>query len=564
MDSVTNSANQPEKPSAIRQLLNVSEGKFWLAFTVSVAIIITIAAIFWILAHPYATNWDEARYINQSYRDAAAFYQDGIAGLKILVQEDRPRPPAFRILVLPFSLLFGPNPTVFRLVSWLSWWGTLGLVYLAAKRIAGVSAGAFAALFLALCPIIIQPSMRFYVDYPLYVAVAAMLYFLFVNRGDSEQKPFAWIGLGLALGLGGMAKPTILFIAAPVMLLDFGLRWLNPTKRSTIWSLFKAVGIAIVVMLPWWGFNAKPAIAKAFLSGGYARHALGEKGALSTILSWLYVFAQSMLGPALTLLAIGIVTSFVIQLFRKQLKANSLKLQAVLLSLAGALPLLFVAMVGTNHNPRLTAIALVPLAIGLGIMASLSRWLASRWLAAATIAIFCFQLVITISPSPAEPRYQAGDAASKQLLWGNPTTVMQRREQWDWSKLKELCDQHGISEPAIAYMGNGGNLTPEHIRHPWIKAGRNAQILTLWLYVKGPIDWNQIEQDVYGSDVVLTGFDLPASPIDKQDLDNVNNAELVKRLEASPDFSGPYELQVGRFTTSTIVVFLNNARHNVQ
>ncbi|MBE9182380.1 hypothetical protein IQ268_27925, partial [Oculatella sp. LEGE 06141] len=364
------------------------------------------------------------------------------------------------------------------------------------------------------------------------------------------------VGLGLALGLGGMAKPTILFIAAPVILLELGLRWLKPESRTTIWSLVKAVGVAVLVMFPWWVFNAKPAIAKAFLSGGYSRHALGEEGSLSTILKWLYVFMQSMLGPALTLLALAVTATFVIQLLSKRLKINAAKLQAVVLCLAGSVPLLFVAAVGTNHNPRLTAIALVPLAIGLGIMASLSRWLASRWLAAIVIAVFCFQLVIMVSPSSGSPRYQEGDRAAEMLLWGNPTTVMQRREQWDWSKLKDLAEQHAISDPSIAYMGNGGNLTPEHIRHPWVTAGKEAQVSTLWLYVHGDIDWNKVKQDIQASNIVLTGFNLPTGIADKQDLDNQHNTELVELMKASPEFSGPYNLDLGRFNHSTVVVFL--------
>ncbi|MBE9178907.1 glycosyltransferase family 39 protein, partial [Oculatella sp. LEGE 06141] len=182
MNYTTDSLNQPERRSLLQHILKACEGKFWLIFTCSVACIITVAAVFWILDHPYASNWDEARYVNQSYQDVAAFRRGGLGELlRVLVQEDRPRPPAFRLLVLPFTLLLGPSATIFRLVSWASWWVTLGFVYLAAKRIAGMTGGAFAALFLALCPIIIQPSMRFYVDYPLYVAVAAMLYFLFVN-----------------------------------------------------------------------------------------------------------------------------------------------------------------------------------------------------------------------------------------------------------------------------------------------------------------------------------------------------------------------------------------------
>ncbi|NJR66949.1 MAG: hypothetical protein HC772_19180 [Leptolyngbyaceae cyanobacterium CRU_2_3] len=82
---------------------------------------------------------------------------------------DRARPAAFRILVLPFTLLLGVSPQLLRIISFACLWVTVGFVFLAARSIAGLTGGAFAALFLIACPIIVAPNLRFYVDYPLYM-----------------------------------------------------------------------------------------------------------------------------------------------------------------------------------------------------------------------------------------------------------------------------------------------------------------------------------------------------------------------------------------------------------
>uniref|UniRef100_A0ACD5GRK1 ArnT family glycosyltransferase n=1 Tax=Desertifilum tharense IPPAS B-1220 TaxID=1781255 RepID=A0ACD5GRK1_9CYAN len=185
-----------------------------------------------------------------------------------MVSEDRSRPPAYRILVLPFSLLFGTSTTLLRVCAWGFWGATLGFVYLAGRAIAEPIAGAFAALFLLVCPIAIGTNMRFYVDYPLYLAIAATFYFLFRDWNRETPSRYNWIGLGIALGLGGLAKPTIIFTIVPVLFLALVLSWRRMITTPTPKSLIQASVLGFVLMLPWWVFNWKPAIAKAFLSGG--------------------------------------------------------------------------------------------------------------------------------------------------------------------------------------------------------------------------------------------------------------------------------------------------------
>lgn len=549
--------------SWMRQSAKAFTQEFWLAFALLTISTITIAAVFWIFAHPYGTTWDEARYINRAYRDVAFFEKGGIVELiKVLVNEDKSRPPAYRLLALPITLLFGANSTIIRLISLVALWVSLAFIYLASRRIAGSNAGAFAVAFLAVCPIIIGSNMRFYVDYPFYLAIAALLYFLFLDWNSAQQPNRSWIGFGLALGLGVLAKPPFIFIAGPIMLLTLILSWRKVIVSPRPMSLAKASVLASAVMLPWWVFNFKPALAKAFLSGNFVRHSLGPKSSPETIVKWLNVFAQSVLGSALTLLTLAILATLLIKLIRKQLRIDATTVSAIAVCLAGTFPMLILAAFGTNHNPRLITPTLLPLAVAIGVIAALTHWTTSRWLAAITTAVFCFQLALMVSPSPGEPRYQSGDAASQQLLWGNPTMVMQRIDQWDWSQLWEICNARQIKSPLIAYLGNSRNFNPPQIGYPWVRANENIKVTWLWQYTFGQIDWDKVMGAVNASDVVLTAPNLVGRSVDNQDLDNQHNTELVQRLQKDSQFSEPLELKMGRFEPVQVLVFLRKPEYS--
>jgi 4-amino-4-deoxy-L-arabinose transferase-like glycosyltransferase len=536
--------------------------RFWQVFAVLVVAVLSIAALFWILDQPFGSNWDEARLMNSARQDAAAFWNDGILGLaRSIMGSDRSRPPAARIMVLPITLPFGVTSATLRIISLVSLWGSLFLTYLAASTIAGAMAGAFATIFLIACPIVIAPNMRYYVDFPLYLSIALLMYFLLRDWQREQPSRYGWVGLGIALGLGAWAKPPILFVAAPTLFMTLLFSQFRLIAGHNLRSLLKATGLALVIMAPWWVLNFGPTVQKAFRSGGFVRHALGEKGQLITMLRWFNVFIQTMLGPALTLLMLAIVVTLIVQLVRKQLRLDVKQVSAIVLCLAGALPMLAVSFIGTNHNVRLIAPALLPLAIAIGIVAVWTHWTTSRWLVVAATALICFQVAIMVSPSGNDGRYQVGDAAARELLWGNPTNAMRRTEQWDWLPVKQLLDDRSIKNPLISYLGSNAGLEKPHIARPWIWANEPVRITTMWTYLKGDLDWNQIMSFAAASDVVvtapnLTGSPIASTPFDRTDLDNQHNAELVDRLKADPRFAEPIVMTMGRYNPTQVYFFL--------
>ena len=80
-----------------KRSLTVVGQRFWPFLAASVFTVITVTAVFWIVQHPFGTNWDEANYLNQAILDRAALTQGPGDLIKGLFRRDEARPPAYRI-----------------------------------------------------------------------------------------------------------------------------------------------------------------------------------------------------------------------------------------------------------------------------------------------------------------------------------------------------------------------------------------------------------------------------------------------------------------------------------
>ncbi|MDJ0704596.1 MAG: glycosyltransferase family 39 protein [Leptolyngbyaceae cyanobacterium MO_188.B28] len=480
---------------------------FWLAFALLVISIVSVAAIFWIFAHPYGVNWDEAHYINRLYRDVNKFQTGGWTELiRILFQEDVARPPALRLFVLPLTLPLGVTPFFARLIS-LGFLGiTLGVIFQATQQISDHSAGAFAAICLGVSPIIVAVSMRFYMEYALYFCVAVMMYFLFRDWGQPKTSTLSWIGLGVAMGFGMLTKVSFAFVAAPVW---FGACFFSWRKQASLNldALVKAAVVALVVLTPWWAVNFRAALSYALFAGSYVDHSLGPLNSPLTWGKWLTVFYQTVTGPALFWLIAAILGTALVKRFRQQLSLSPAQQTALWLCWIGALASPTLSFFGSNHNPRLITPSLLPFAIAVGVLASVTGWTRQRWLSAIAAGSITFQCLVLVSPSPGAPLYKVGDHASKNLLWGNPTSVMRRQDLWDWSQLKSLCDTHGLTNPNIAYLGDGGELSPTQIQFPWVIAGKAIKVEALWRSASRSISVEDLIRSAADKDVIITAPD---------------------------------------------------------
>ena len=164
------------------------KGRIWIVLVVVPIILIMLAAFRWSLDHPFGFCWDEAEYINQSMIDGQRLMNGHLVTLggRILINCDG-RPPAYRILSLPFLVLLGSHPASVRLLSVVCFGLSSAFVYLATRRIGSPVAGAFAVLVFALSPEVVGASKWYSTEGPLYLATSAMLYYLFVSWTASTE-----------------------------------------------------------------------------------------------------------------------------------------------------------------------------------------------------------------------------------------------------------------------------------------------------------------------------------------------------------------------------------------
>jgi 4-amino-4-deoxy-L-arabinose transferase-like glycosyltransferase len=558
--------------------------------------LLLLAATRWMLDHPYGIHADEAWYINEAQTDLHVLHRDGLHALaRWLIHGDRSRPPGYRLLVLPFTMLFGYHILMLRLVTFacslLSGW----LIFLTTRHLTDRVAATMAALAFCLSPEVVHNSIFFSTEGPLYLAVAGTLYFLSASwrrvdpdsagGGQSAGPPVNWIGLGFSLGLGICSKITFASIAGPVLVVSAFLLYRNRQGFSGLLSLAKAGALALVVAVPWWRANIRSALAYAvFGNTGWIRHSLGSTF-FATLPRWLDTFFVSLLGPGTGIL---IALILIVYAYRTVIRAEivlTVNQRTALLACASAgLPITVVQLLGTNHNLRLISAIMIPLAIAVGVLSEAARWSRSRILMSAYGLLMSAQCLMLIFPV-LFPNKHPMDPGSFN---GYPWTMMIRFEQWDWESLRHITDscdipapgtsdldrgstfngqgeygwRNPIGKPRISYMGNGRAFNGSQIQYPWIANGAPPpDVIWLWRYEDGTIDWQRALDAMAHSDIVITAPTYVGQVTDRQDLDNQHNAEFSRRLARDQRFRGPVRLEMGQLDPVEVDVFLRSTLH---
>lgn len=539
------------------------EGRLWLTFAGVVVFLILVAASRWILDHPFGIHWDEALYFNEALADLHKLHSGSLRQLaSIVIGGDPFRPPAYRLLALPFLSVFGFHTALARFVTLAFWLATACFIYLTSRRLASPVAGAIAVLIFCLAPEVLSDSIFFSTEGPLLLATSAMLYFLWGYQGDPLKRE-SWIGLGLAIGLGLLSKTTFVLIAFPV--LTFAL--ISDRRKNFTWQgikpLFKAGILASVIAAPWWIKNVGPALRYSKFATDQARESLGAPSLL-TSLKWLATVAMGLLGPAVTIVIAVVLIICLRKIFKREvIIVDRGHRPAVLACALAGLPLAALQLSGMNHNLRYMAPAVVPLAIAVGVLSDVTGQFRSRAGFATFVTLMVAQLLMIVAPvafpntKPADPGLVNGG-----LPWG----IMVRFEQWDWKPLQNIARRCELQEPQIAFLGMGRPLNPPQVLYPWFADGTYAsdallwhsEPLWLWRYSEGPLDWQKVMKAIGQSDIVVTAPDFVGQVSDRQDLDNRYNREFAKRLAADSRFQGPIRLEMGRFAPVEVLVFVRN------
>jgi 4-amino-4-deoxy-L-arabinose transferase-like glycosyltransferase len=544
------------------QAKSLSSVWFFLAPTLIAAIL--VAAVCWSFAHPYGVHWDESQYLNDLQIDGQRFRTGHLFKLagRILIK-DFGRPPAYRLLGFPFIGVFGYHTTGARLISLACYVLSAFVVFLTVRRMTTPAAGAFAVLVFALSPEIVSASIFFGTDTLLYLATAAMLYFVFASWSDREQRTSTWVGLGCAVGLGLLAKTSFLLIALPVFGFWFAAGHLGRLQIPPLSSQRKAGLLALLIAAPWWALNLSGAIA-------YVRYARGDVGnslgppSLGTWTRWLNTVLQCLLGSELAILIALVLIALLIKLVKKRLILSNLQTAAVGACACAGLPIIVAQLSGTNHLLRHITPSVVPLAVAIGVFACASGWVLSRAATVVSVILLTAQAAVLIAPVVRPNRVALDLGFANGAL---PSRTMIRFDQWDWRPARNLADSCGVKSPKISVLGGGRAFNPPQIQFPWVVRATSTTDATLsipnvtwlWRFNDGLPDWQKIMDAVDQSDMIITAPQYKGDIKGKEDPDDQYNAEFKKRLLLDPRFQAPFLFEMGRFAPVEIAIFVKKS-----
>jgi hypothetical protein len=198
-----------------------------------------------------------------------------------------------------------------------------------------------------------------------------------------------------------------------------------------------------------------------------------------------------------------------------------------------------------NQALRFTAPGLILVGAVLAVLAGRSSLVSSRRYFLLSCCLVLSQVGLMLTGWPYDAFF-----GSRPGFLGLPASSMFRRERgWDWQPLRALCLDRLGRKPSlrIGHLGNGANLNPPQIAHPWVLFESNSwplrqprvEVTWLWRYEDGPLDWQKLNRSLDSYDVVLTTPNYVGDPRDRDDLDAVHNAEFIARLSADLRFNPP-------------------------
>ncbi len=528
----------------------------WFLLLGLILVVLVISAVKWMVDHPCAVSWDEASYFNTVLADQSALRDSGLRGLRLqILYSDRGRPPAFRLLAIPFYVVLGFSPVTLRLVSLGFHLSGLVLLYLTTRKVASPKCAVLSVLVFCLSPDVVFASALFYTEYPLFLATTGAFYFWVSSLESKSDAPRNWIGLGLSIGLGLLAKASFLLIAAPLLgfvLVAGRIRALiGPPPLFAI----KAGALAALIAGPWWWKNLGPAMSYARNSRYDSFITLGQPS-LSTWALWLLTAAQSLLGHGVTVVLVLVLLSWARLCFiHRDARLDPIQRTVFLACVCTMVPLVLGQLSGTNHQLRLLCPALVPLAVSGGLLANVAGWSSSPALLGISGLAFLAQLIMLVFPVYYPNTTIVGIGYPNGRL---PWRALARFDQWDWKPLREISRSSGFEEPRISLVGGGRNLNSLQINYVWAVDGKlKTEVRQLWQYDRGPIDWDRVMESVGESDIVLTApgwaGELPGRP----EPNNLHNLEFDQRMARDPRFRGPIRLQMGRFEPIEVDVYVS-------
>lgn len=196
---------------------------------------VSIIRLIYIYNGPLELSFDEAMYWEYSRRPALSYYEKG---------------PLIAWLIYLSTAIFGNTAFGVRVMAVVLSLLSSVFVFKSGKRLYDEKSGVFSAALLQLVPLFNAQAILMTIDAP-YLFFWALSFYIFLKATDARDvkaKARWWSVLGLTVGLGLLAKNTmVFFIIAAFLYLLF-----NRTQRQQLLSPWPYIGLAasMVVFSP--------------------------------------------------------------------------------------------------------------------------------------------------------------------------------------------------------------------------------------------------------------------------------------------------------------------------
>ncbi|NLS01585.1 glycosyltransferase family 39 protein [Rhizobium sp. P38BS-XIX] len=161
-------------------------------------------------------------------------------------------PPMVAWLIWIGTKLFGDHEFGVRIGAFLCWFATASFSYAYGRNLFGKPVAVGCLLLVAVAPFYFSTGFFMMPDAPLTASWAATLYFLERALVGGRQK--AWLGAGLALGLGLLSKYTIVLLGPAALLFML----IDPKSRRWFGRMepYLAAALSIILFSPVIYWNA--------------------------------------------------------------------------------------------------------------------------------------------------------------------------------------------------------------------------------------------------------------------------------------------------------------------
>ena len=198
----------------------------WRVASVGIVVFIILLRLIYLgqaqLIPDEAYYWNYAQHMDLSYVD---------------------HPPLTGWLIWLGTALFGDNEFGVRIAAFICGLVTMGYLYALTLNIYDKSTGMRAMILLAILPIGFVHGMMMTPDAPLLAAWAATLYYM--ERALIAGRSSAWIGVGIAFGLGILSKYTLGLLGLAALLFML----LDPTARRWLFRPHPYLAAVLALLL---------------------------------------------------------------------------------------------------------------------------------------------------------------------------------------------------------------------------------------------------------------------------------------------------------------------------